>query len=304
MRIGKLLWADGSPEEFAESVAEAERAGFHSVWTPQVFGWDALTLLALAAARTERIELGTAVVPLYSRHPLVLAAAALTTSTVSGGRLALGIGPSHRFIVEDVWGLDYSRPLSFTRSYLEALEPALAGQPTDVHDELVTARLPRPLNTPHAPAPSVLLAAMAPRMLQLAGTRADGTITLFAGIRAIRDFIVPSITRAAAAASRPAPRVVAGLPVCVTGNPQGARRLAAQQFTPYTEVPAYQRVMAKDGATVPAEVALVGSAAEVGEQLAELADAGATDLMAQPFGDPDEQAATCELLLAHAGPPA
>ncbi|MGW0969981.1 TIGR03564 family F420-dependent LLM class oxidoreductase [Streptomyces sp. NPDC002516] len=301
MRIGRLLWADGSPAEFVASVVEAEQAGFHSAWTPQVFGWDALTLLALAAAQTERIELGTAVVPLYSRHPLVLAAAALTTSTVSGGRLALGIGPSHRFIVEDVWGLDYSRPLAFTRSYLDALEPAMAGQPTDVHDGLVTARLPRPLTTPHAVAPSVLLAAMAPRMLQLAGARADGTITLFAGTGALRDLIVPTITRAAAEASRPAPRVVAGLPVCVTGNPRKARQVAAQQFTPYIGVPAYQRVLARDGATEPAEVALVGSAVEIGEQLAELADVGVTDLMAQPFGDPDELAATCELLLAHAG---
>lgn len=291
-----MVWATGTPEDFTAAVADAERAGFATAWTPQVFGWDALTLLALAAAGTERIELGTAVMPLHSRHPLALAASALTTAAAAGGRLTLGVGPSHRFIVEDVWGLDYAKPFSYTRDYLSALTPALAGLATHVETDQVTARPARPLDTPKAPNPPVLLAAMAPRMLALAATRCAGTITWLAGITAIRDGVVPAITEAAAAASRPAPRVVAGLPVCVTGDPSGARDRAARQFAPYAGVPAYQRVMAKDGAAGPADVALVGSAEEVADRIAELAEAGATDLMALPFGDPAEEAATCDLL--------
>lgn len=293
-----MVWATGTPEGFVADVVDAERAGFAAVWTPQVFGWDALTLLALAAGATERIELGTAVVPIYPRHPLSLAASALTTAAAAGGRLTLGIGPSHRFIVEDIWGLAYDKPFSYTRDYLSALLPALAGRPTDVATELVTARTARPLDTPQAPQPPVLLAAMAPRMLALAAAHCAGTITWLAGIGAIRDAVVPAINEAAAAASRPAPRVVAGLPICVTRDPRGARERAARQFAPYADVPAYRRVMAKDGAAGPADVALVGSADEIAERLAELARAGATDLMAMPFGDPDEEAATCEALIA------
>jgi F420-dependent oxidoreductase-like protein len=296
MRIGKMVWASGTPQSFVNEVIVAETTGFATVWTPQVFGWDALTLLALAGSRTEHIELGTAVVPVFSRHPLALAASALTTASVAGGRLTLGIGPAHRFIVEDIWGLDYRRPFTYTRDYLGALTPALAGRPTDVHTGLVTARLPKPLDTPQAPCPPVLLAAMAPRMLELAAAHCAGTITLFAGINMIRDTIVPTITRAVTGTPRPDPRVVVGLPVCVTRDARGARDLAARKFAAYSGVPAYERAIARDGAGRPADVALIGSASEIEERLSELAEAGATDLMAWPFGDPNEERTTCDLL--------
>jgi 5,10-methylenetetrahydromethanopterin reductase len=300
MRIGQLVWTSGTIDSYLDDVVAAERAGFATVWTPQVFAWDTLTVLALAATRTARIELGTAVIPIHPRHPLNLAAAALTTATVAGGRLTLGIGPSHQIVVEDIWGYRYDRPYAYTRDYLTALLPALAGQSVDVATDLVTARMARPLQTPGAASPDVLLAALGPRMLDLAGSVCGGTVTWLAGATAIRDHVVPRITRAAADAGRPAPRVVVGLPVCVTDDADAARARAARQFAMYTNLPAYRRMMDLDGAPGPADAALVGSAAQVGAHLDELAAAGATDLSATIFGTDAERDATRALLAERA----
>src|SRR5689334_1440684 len=175
----------------------ADAAGVASVWIPQIpDDFDALTAVALAGAETERLELGTAVVPIQTRHPIALAQQALSVQAVCGGRLTLGLGVSHHWIIDEMLGLPYDRPARTMRDYLDVLDVALAG-PGMVDVENETFRVHNPLDiTDVAPTP-VLLAALGPVMLRLAGERTDGTILWMADERAIGSHVVPHITRAA-----------------------------------------------------------------------------------------------------------
>src|SRR4051794_26044117 len=173
-------------------------------------GWDALTTLALAGVRTPGIELGTGVAVAYGQHPFALARQALTASAATDGRLILGIGVSHKWVVSDIFGYDYSAPAAYLREYLEVLGPALAGDPLDHHGPRIPAV--GQLNLPKAPTPPIIAAALGPRMLDLAGELTDGTVTAWAGPKAVERQIVPRITKAAEAAGRGAPQGVFGLP--------------------------------------------------------------------------------------------
>ncbi len=281
----------------AELVA-AEDRGYAGAWVPQVFGWDALTALALAGGRTSRLRLGTAVVPTHPTHPLVLAQAALTTQAACGGRLTLGVGVSHAFIVEGIWGYSYARPLAWLREYLSVLVPALHGERVRVEGDHVTARPTGPLQIPGVPPPPVLAAALAPRMLRLAGEQCAGTVAWLAGRRTLRDHLVPTIRAAATATGRPMPRVVAGLPVCVTTHRDRARDHARKLLDVYQTVPAYRALLDREGVAEPADLALIGPADHIAEQLAGLADTGVDELMLRVFGDDAEQAATHDCLSA------
>src|SRR2546423_13276365 len=218
MRIGLMVGPergryDTKIERMRADVRWAEEAGLASVWIPQIPDeFDALTAVALVGTATSRIEIGTAVVPVQPRHPIALAQQALSTQAVCGGRLTLGLGVSHHWIIDEMLGLPYEKPVLTMRSYLDVLDRALAG-PTQVDVENDLFRIHNPLDiTDVAPTP-VLLAALGPAMLQLAGERTDGTILWMADERAIASHIVPRITRAAEAAARGAPRIVAGIPV-------------------------------------------------------------------------------------------
>jgi 5,10-methylenetetrahydromethanopterin reductase len=296
VEISRFVFPEGTLDEFVAAIAECEPQGFHAVWVPQIFGWDPLTALAIAGTRTTRLRLGTAVVPSYPTHPLALAATAMTAQAATGGRLALGLGASHRFLVEQSWGMSYARPAARMRDYLAALVPAMAGEPVAVHTERLTARTPRPLELPGVTPPAVLLAAMGERMLAVAGEAASGTVTWLAGTRVIAGHIVPTLRAAAERAGRDAPAVVVALPVCITSNPAAARALAAERYAPYTDVPSYRAVLDREDAATPADVALIGSAEQVAEQLDELNAAGATEFCADVFGNTDERAGTVEFL--------
>ncbi|QIY93632.2 TIGR03564 family F420-dependent LLM class oxidoreductase [Streptomyces sp. S1D4-11] len=210
-----------------DDVTWAERAGLDTAWVPQIpTDFDALTAVALMGARTERIEIGTAVVPLQTQHPIALARQALSAQGAANGRLALGLGPSHHWIVQDMLGLPYERPAAFTRDYLEVLVAALHGPgPVDVENGTFTVHNPLDLG-PVAPLP-VLVAALGPVMLALAGGQADGTVLWMADERAVADHVVPRITKAADGAGRPAPRIVAGIPVCLCLSPPRSTRRAS-----------------------------------------------------------------------------
>ncbi|MGF7124004.1 TIGR03564 family F420-dependent LLM class oxidoreductase [Rhodococcus sp. BE178] len=301
MEIGRMVWPSVRLDEVVERVARVEADGLAAAWVPQIFGWDALTVLALAGERTSSIRLGTAVLPTHPTHPLLLAASALTTQAAVGGRLQLGLGVSHRFIVEDVWGLSFERPVQWARDYLAALIPSLRGERTQFDGVRLRAELPRPLDTFDTPAPPVLLAALGPAMLRLAGEHADGTVTLMTGIRTVAEHIVPTISVAAAAAGRPAPRIVVGLPICVTADVDAARQRCREEFAAYTNTPSYRAMLDKEGAADPADVALIGSRGEVSDRLRAFHDAGATEFMAWVFGDDNEQAETGSCLREYVG---
>ena len=294
MRIGIFIGVVGSAPTLrgqVQQIVDAESDGFDSYWSPQVAGTDALTLLALAGGRTSRIEIGTAVVPIFQRHPTALAQQALTTQAATDGRLALGIGLSHKPSVEDRMGLSFDRPALRMLEYLTVLRELVQEGQTRFSGETlsVSATVQVPSGSPFP----ILIAALGPRMLKIAGELSDGTITWMVGPRTLRDHIAPRINAAASAADRPAPRICAGVPVCVTDDPAEARSRAAETFQRYGSLPSYRRMLELEGTTEPADVAVVGDEASVERQLREYADGGATDLLAVVFpGEPDEDAST------------
>src|SRR5262249_14998534 len=266
-------------ERMLDAVQRAEREGFSSVWVPQVpSDFDALTAIALMGHVTDRIELGTAVVPIQTRHPVAMAQQVLSTQTVCEGRLTLGLGPSHHWIVEDMLGLPYDRPAVHVRNYLDVLETALAG-PGPVEVENDGYRVHNPLDITELATP-ILLAALAPLMLRIAGEHASGTILWMADERAIGEHVAPRITKAAADAGRPAPRIVAGVPValCRKDEVDDARALANRLLGHSEFSPNYQRLLEQGDATDVGDMLAGGDEAAVTERLRRFRDAGATDL--------------------------
>jgi F420-dependent oxidoreductase-like protein len=271
----------------------AEESGLASLWIPQIPGeFDALTAAALVGAATARIEIGTAVVPVQPRHPIALAQQALSVQAVCEGRLALGLGVSHHWIIDDMFGLPYERPVATMRAHLEVLEPALRGPgPVDVDNELFRVHAPIDV-TDVAPTP-VLLAALGPAMLRLAGERTDGTILWMADERAIGSHVVPTITGAARAAGRPAPRVVAGIPVCLCGDDQVDEAIARTNriLSEAETSPNYQRLLDHGDARTVGDILAAGSESSIDKRLRAFADAGVTDLSFRvvPIGEGREE---------------
>ncbi len=287
MRIGLITGARGAATELHSLIREfvqAEEDGFDSIWLPQISsgaGFDALTALSLAASKTSTIAVGTAVVPIFPIHPLTLAKHALTAQIASGGRMTLGVGLSHRPAIEDVMGLSYERPARHMEEYLNVLRPLLDDGNVEFHGRFfdVTAKA----DVPGALPVPVVIAALAPMMLRIAGEQADGTFTWMAGAKTVKSHVAPRINRAAESADRPPPRICVGMPLAVTGDPQAAREQAAKTYERYGQLTNYRRMLDLEGVEGPSEVALIGNEDEVAEQLKAYAEAGATDFLASVF---------------------
>ncbi|NEB02832.1 LLM class F420-dependent oxidoreductase [Streptomyces sp. SID13726] len=294
MRIGVMIGPErgDSARKASRMIADvewAESAGMDTAWIPQVpTDFDALTAVALMGTATSRIELGTAVVPLQAQHPIALARQALSTQAATGGRLALGVGPSHHWIIQDMLGLPYERPAGLTRDYLDILDAARNGPgPIDVKNRTYTVHNPLDL-APVAPLP-VLLAALGPVMLALAGERADGTVLWMADEKAVSDHVVPRITKAAETAGRPAPRIVAGIPVCLCRPSEvDAARTRANRILGEAEIsPNYQRLLEYGDAEDVGDLCAAGDESAIAARFQRFADAGVTDLSVRllPIGE-------------------
>ena len=296
MRIGIFGGdtANGPIGTIVDAARAAADDGFASYWLPQIFGMDALTALAVAGREVPGIELGTAVVPTYPRHPAMLAGQALTTQAAIGGRLALGIGLSHQVVIEAMFGYSFDKPVRHMREYLEILMPLVQTGSVSFAGEMLTGRIG--LDVRGATPFPVLVAALGTKMLELAGSVADGTVTWMTGPATIESHIVPTITAAAEQAGRGAPRVGVGLPVCVTDDVTGARERAASLFEMYGTLPSYRAMLDKEGAGGPADVAIVGDEDAVRAQVEHLAGIGTSDFVANPFGSSEERNRTRELL--------
>ena len=294
MRIGVMV----GPERgrYATKVARmradatwAEEAGLASVWVPQIPDeFDAMTAAALIGDVTDRVEVGTAVVPIQTRHPIATAQQALATQAVCEGRFSLGLGVSHHWIVEDMLGLSYERPAAAMAAYLDVLDVALAGPGTvDVENE--QWRIHNPLDVTDVTPTPVLIAALGPVMLRIAGERTDGTVLWLADERAIADHVVPHLTRAAEGAGRPAPRVVAGVPVCLCTPDEVDRAVErTNRILSEAEVsPNYQKLLDLGDARNVGDLLAAGDEAAVERRLRSYADAGVTDLSVRvvPVGD-------------------
>jgi F420-dependent oxidoreductase-like protein len=294
MRIGVMIGPERGDSvrkvaRMLDDVAWAENAGLDTAWVPQIPGdFDALTAVALMGTRTARIELGTAVVPVQAQHPVALARQALSAQAATKGRLTLGIGPSHHWIIKNMLGLPYQRPAAYTRDYLEVLHEAFS-TPAAVHVTNDTFTVHNPLDLAPVAKLPVLIAALGPVMLALAGERADGTVLWMADERSIATHVVPRITKAAEAAGRPAPRVVAGIPVCLCRPADvPAARERANRILGEAEIsPNYQRMLEHGDAGNVGDLCAAGDEAAIAARFQSFADAGATDLSVRllPIGN-------------------
>lgn len=290
MRIGTIVEATDL-DSAVVGVRQAADDGFASAWFTQMFSFDAIGVCTVAGREVAGIELGTAVVPVYGRHPVNLAMQAATAQLAAGGRFSLGIGLSHQMVVEGMLGLSYDKPARYMREYLEALLPLLREGSVDRTGEVVSAHAPLMLEVP-TPTP-VLVAALGPAMLKLTGELADGTITWMTGPRTLADHIVPTLTKAAG--DRPV-RVVAALRTVVTDDPDDARERTGQAVAFYGSLPSYRAMLDREGAAEPKDVSIVGDEDHVAAAIRGLAEIGVTDFVAVPAGTPEELQRTRELL--------
>lgn len=300
MRIGIFAGDVTGPRPLVELIDGAVRAeadGFASYWLPWIAGHDPMAVFALAGRDTSHVELGTAVLRTYPRHPADMASAAITTAVATGGRFTLGVGPSHKRVIIDSFGYDYRTPVRHTREYLTVLTGLLRTNKSVFVGEEITARfaLRHPdrggLEVP------VILSALGPRMLEVAGTLADGTFTWMTGPLTLSGHTVPALTAAAGSVGRATPRVIAGAPCLVTSDEDAGRALAARVFGLYGALPSYRAMLDREQWATPAHAAVVGDEAAVTAELARYRDAGVTDFAAVEFDtDPSARRRTRELL--------
>ena len=301
MRIGingSGLLARPSLDALTADIARAEAAGMSNYWLAQTGLVDALTVFTVAGGSTSTIDLGTAVIPTWPRHPQALAAQALTTQAATGGRTILGIGLAHQPSVEERWKLTWEKPIRHMLDYLGVLEELLATGKSTYEGEVWSfeGESARPTDDP----PRVMLAALGDQMLRIAGRRTDGTILWCVGPKTLERQIVPGISEAATGAGRPAPSVVCSLPVWVTDRPDEAREIVARTLVIYGQLPSYRAMLDIEGVEGPADISLIGSEEQVREGLAEIAAAGATDFTAVIQGfDQGEQDRAWSVLAEH-----
>jgi len=272
-------------DSLVDEIADMEQRGFNSYWIPQVGTFDALTAIALAGSKTSTIEMGTAVVPSYPRHPNALAQQAATVNAVTGGRLVLGVGPSHAPGIEAL-GLKDDRPARHMREYVSILKALGDEGSVDFDGEMYQMRAG--FAVPEAQPFPVVISALAPLMLKAAGEVADGTVTWMVGRNTIANSTSPRIRKAAADAGRPEPRIVSAVPLCVHDDADQARARSVQIFQHYGALPNYRRQLDAEGIDQAGEIAVVGNEDQVAEQLQGFFDAGATEVIASVFPAGDD----------------
>lgn len=299
MRIG--IFGGTAPDSTADLnklaafAKDLEQRGFHSLWLPNIFALDGIGSCAIAGWETTKLELGTAVTPVYPRHPGAIAQQALTTQVACGGRFVLGIGLSHKLVIEDMFGYSYAKPADYMREYMAILNPLLAGEASTFEGKQLVGKIQ--LDIPQDKPLPVVIAALGPKMLELAGTVSNGTSTWMTGAKTIADHIAPLINKAAASAGRPAPRVICGMPVCLTKDVDAAREYISKALQIYGMLPSYRAMLDREGVAGPAELAIVGDEQEIRAGIGRFRDAGVTDFSASVINMPSDSATPCLDLL-------
>ena len=285
MRIGFVSAAAGQAtttlDEIVAEVRRVESEGFAFYSVPSIFSLDAIAMLTVAGRETSRIELITAVVPTSPRHPAAMAQQALTAQAASRGRFTLGIGLSHKAVIEDMFGLSYARPARQMREYLSVLGPLLEGKPVRFTGDLYQVNAA--LDVAGAEAVPVLVAALGPRMLEVAGELADGTATWMTGLATLSNHTVPILRRAAEKAGRRVPRVLSAVPFALVNDVENARRVCNEVFSIYGRLPSYRAMLDREGAAHPGDLAVVGDEAALLRGLQRYREAGVTDLAPSVF---------------------
>ena len=300
MKIGLVLPTvdHGTLDHLVAQIGDAADSGLDSVWLTHSTGFDPLTAISVAARQVPNIMLGTAVTPVQTAHPARIAAQVRTANAAADGRLVLGIGSSHRSSIEGRYGLPYESPVAYVRDYLAIAKPLIDSGSVEYQGKYLSAKI-RLTDHGRGSVP-VLVAALQPKMLELAGGIADGTVTWCCGVNTIRNRIAPSVVQAALAAGKPEPAVVVALPVCVTSDTREGRAAADAQLAGYGDLPVYRAVLDEEHADNPGELAVVGDEDSVLEQLKTLAEAGCTTFAAVRCGSEKDRTRTWELLQAAA----
>ncbi|WP_406082288.1 TIGR03564 family F420-dependent LLM class oxidoreductase [Streptomyces zaomyceticus] len=278
---------------------EARDAGLHSAWFGQSFAYDSPSLAAIVAREVPGLQVGTSAIPIFGRHPLLVSSQAQTAQAATGGRYHLGLALGTKHLTETGFGIPYERPIGLLREFLTALRPLLETGGVDFHGELLTATTPYTAAVPGAePAVPVLVAAMGPQALRVSGELADGILPFLAGPRALGEHIVPAVTAAAAAAGRPAPRIVALVPGVVTADAEAVRESAAEALALYERIPSYRRAVELSGASRAAEIAVIGDEETVAAEVRRYREAGATEVVftATELSGEDDRRRTWKLL--------
>lgn len=280
-----------TPTVVDDAVANAQRAadlGLARYWMPQIMNADTMVTLGVVGSKVDGIGLGTSVMAMQTMMPQTMAQQARTVNQISDGRLTLGLGVNHQPVVTGMWGMPWDKPYSRLVEYLDALIPMLTDQKVSVSGQWTT--LHSEIFVPGA-APELMLAALGPRMLKLAGERTAGTITWMTGPNTIRDHIAPNLGSG---------RIVAGVSVVVTDDVATARENANHALAIYPTLPSYKAVMDREGATEAADLVLIGSADEVSAGLDRYAEAGTHEVAVNLIGTPEQNDAAWELLSARA----
>lgn len=299
MRIGwngTGVVGHASIESVKKDLHRASASGYQSYWLADhpTGGFDALTALAVAGQGAGTMEIGTAVIPTFPRNPMALAGQALTVAQAVDGPFCLGIGLSHETMMKDL-GIPFEKPIRHMREYLSILVPLVTEGEVEFEGQLLSCRAK--IFKREMPEISVVVAALGPQALKVAGELSAGTTLAWVGPKTIREHIAPRISEAAANVGRPAPRIIATLPVCVTNDAKARRESISRNFSNYAELPSYQAMFEREGASGPGDVAIVGSREEVTESLAVMAQAGTTDFGATIYAEnPDEKAETMAFL--------
>jgi len=278
MQIGVMIGADGASNtinDVIEVAKNVEAAGLDNVWLANIFSFDAITTLALIGRETQRIGLGTAVTPTYPRHPTAIAQQALTTAAATDNRFTLGIGLSHKLVIEDMLGMSYDKPAKHMREYLQVLMPLARGEQVNFEGEEYRVR-GFALDIPNVERLPVVIAGLGPVMLKLAAELADGTNTWMVGPKTMQSHILPSLHDA----GRADPTVVAGMPIVLTTNVDQARAAIAQNLTIYGQLPSYRAMLDREGVAGPADIAIVGDENTLRGEIKRFEDMGVTDFNA------------------------
>ena len=289
MRIGIMLGADGARRDLAGLIAVAKKAesvGLDDLWLANIFSFDAITTLALIGRETERIGLGTAVTPSYPRHPTAIAQQALTAQAASQGRFTLGIGLSHKLVIEDMLGLSYQRRAAHMREYLQVLMPLVRGETLNYEGEEYRVR-GLTMDVPGSEGMPVVVAALGPAMLKVAGELADGTNTWMVGPKTMQGHVIPALTAAAEGAGKPAPCVVGGYPIALTTKPDEARAAVGKGLVIYGQLPSYRAMLDREGVQGPQDIAILGDENLLRGEIKRLEDMGVTHFNAAVMGVED-----------------
>ncbi len=274
MRIGAMLGATGpnaTLDEMIVAAREIEAAGLDNLWMANIFGLDAISTLGFIGREVPRLGLGTAVTPTYPRHPTAIAQQAMTTAAATGGRFSLGIGLSHKVVIENMLGMSYDKPARHMREYLSVLMPLVRGTAANFHGEHYQVHGMQ-LEVPGSEGMPVIIAALGPVMLKLARELADGTITWMVGHRTLGEHIAPSIGHDKT--------IVAGVPIVLTTEIEAAKREVDAQLAVYGQLPSYRAMLDREGAANPSDIALIGDENALRSGIERFRNAGATDFNA------------------------